>query len=98
MNLNNFTKKDFIKSLSEKSGFSLNLSKKLINDFLDVLIHNIKSNNLLLKNIGTFKLIKKKQRLGRNPKTKEEFIICSRISLSFQPSKKILNKLNSTYE
>ncbi len=98
MNLNNFTKKDFIKSLSEKSGFSLNLSKKLINDFLDVLIHNIKSNNLLLKNIGTFKLIKKKQRLGRNPKTKEEFIIYSRISLSFQPSKKILNKLNSTYE
>ena len=98
MNLNNFTKKDFIKSLSEKSGFSLNLSKKLINDFLDVLIHNIKSNNLLLKNIGTFKLIKKKQRLGRNPKTKKEFIIYSRISLSFQPSKKILNKLNSTYE
>ena len=98
MNLNNFTKKDFIKSLSEKSGFSLNLSKKLINDFLDVLIDNIKSNNLLLKNIGTFKLIKKKQRLGRNPKTKEEFIIYSRISLSFQPSKKILNKLNSTYE
>jgi|TARA_Y100000389_G_C17461104_1_gene521778 integration host factor subunit alpha len=98
VNLNNFTKKDFIKSLSEKSGFSLNLSKKLINDFLDVLIHNIKSNNLLLKNIGTFKLIKKKQRLGRNPKTKEEFIIYSRISLSFQPSKKILNKLNSTYE
>ena len=30
---------------------------------------------LNLKNIGTFKIINKKERIGRNPKTKEEFYI-----------------------
>ena len=36
----------------------------------------------------------KKERLGRNPKTREEFIISSRKSISFTISKKILNNLN----
>ena len=94
MTQNNFTKKEFIKSLSIKTGFSSNFSKKLINDLLEILILNIKNNNLLLKNIGTFKLIKKKQRIGRNPKTKEEFIIYPRTSVSFISSKNILNKVN----
>ena len=51
--------------------------------------------NLGLKNIGTFNLIKKKERLGRNPKTKEKFIISSRKSVIFKPSKSILNVLNN---
>ena len=51
--------------------------------------------NLVLKNIGTFKLSKKNERIGRNPKTKEEFLISKRKSIRFIVSKnltKILNK------
>ena len=91
---NNVTKKSLTASLSNKTGFSNQLSKKLINDFFDTLIELLKNNKLSLKNIGTFKLINKKERLGRNPKTKEKFIISSRKSLSFIASKKILNILN----
>ena len=96
MNKNNFVKKDIINSLSEKTGFSFNLSKKLINDFINILTTSIKNDDLILKNIGTFKILKKKERLGRNPKTKEEFIISSRKSLSFTASKKIQGILNLT--
>ena len=46
-----------------------------------------------LKNVGTFKLIHKKKRIGRNPKTKEEFLISSRKSVSFTVSKKISEKV-----
>ena len=88
----NFKKEDIAKDLHRKKGFSVNLSKKLIDDFIEVIINNIKSGNLVLKNIGSFKILRKKERLGRNPKTKEEFIISSRNSISFTPS----DKLNKT--
>ena len=95
---NKLTKINIAKSLSIKSGFSMNLSKKLIDDLIDIIILNIKSGNFNLKNIGSFKLIFKKQRIGRNPKTKEKFIISSRKSISFKCSKKISNYLENAYE
>ncbi len=91
---NNISKKVIINNLSNKTGFSNNFSKKLINDFILVLITHIKKKKLNLKNVGTFKLIEKKERLGRNPKTKEQFIICSRKSVSFTASKNLLLILN----
>ena len=94
VNKNNFTNFDIIKNLSNKTGFSINFSKKLVNEFINILIENIKKNELNLKNFGSFKLIKKKERVGRNPKTKEEFIISSRKSLIFTASKKILKFFN----
>ena len=85
---------DFIKDLSLKTGFSKNYSKKLVNDLIIVIINNIKAGSFNLKNVGSFKLIYKKKRIGRNPKTKEEFIITPRKSISFSPSKKITESLN----
>ena len=87
-------KEDLIINLSKKTGFSNNFSKKLINDFFSSVVNIIKTNKCIIKNIGTFKLINKKERLGRNPKTREEFIISKRKSVSFIASEKIINFLN----
>ena len=54
----------------------------------------IKNNDLVLKNIGSFKLSKKNERIGRNPKTKEEFLISGRKSIRFIVSKNLSNILN----
>ena len=86
---------DIIKNLSLQTGFSYNFSKKIINDLIEVIILNIGLGSLILKNIGSFKLIKKKQREGRNPKTKEKFIISARKSIIFTPSKKISKNVNN---
>tara|TARA_B110000444_G_scaffold222586_1_gene224613 strand:- start:271 stop:561 length:291 start_codon:yes stop_codon:yes gene_type:complete len=94
VNKNNLTKKDLARTLSQKIGFSTNLSKKLIDDLIFILLQKIKTKKINLKNIGTFKLIKKKERLGRNPKTKEPFTISARKSVSFIPSKKLSNSIN----
>ena len=91
---NNLRKIDLINNLSEEIGFSSNYSKKIINDLIEIIIQNIKKGDLILKNLGTFKIRKKKERIGRNPKTKEKFIIFERNSVVFIPSKKILNILN----
>ena len=91
MKKNNLTKIDIAKELSKKTGYSLELSKILINSLLIVLISSIKKNKLNLKNIGTFRLINKSERIGRNPITKENFVITSRKSISFITSKKLLS-------
>jgi integration host factor subunit alpha len=92
---NNFRKIDIIKNLSLKTGYSVLLTKKILNDLIEVIIFNIKNNKLNIKNFGTFKILNKKQRLGRNPITKEKFIISSRKTLVFTASKKIYKELNN---
>ena len=98
MQKNNLIKEDLIKKLNLQTGYSINFSKKIINDLIEIIISNIKSGSLNIKNLELFKLIYKKKRLGRNPKTMEPFTIKSRKSVSFIPSKKILQKLDDLYE
>ena len=83
---NNFNKKDLIKNLNNNIGFSLVFSKKIVDDLIKALIHHIKIGNLNLKNVGTFKIIKKKERIGRNPKTGEEVAITARQVVTFRSS------------
>ena len=90
----NLKKIDLVKNINKKTGLSSSFIKKIIDDLLEIISKNISSGNFNLKNIGTFKLLNKKERLGRNPKTNEEFIIYPRKSISFTPSKKISKKLN----
>ena len=94
MHKNNLIKSDIIQNLSIKTGFSINYSKKIFSELIEIILNNIKEGNLNLKNIGSFKVISKRERLGRNPKTKEEFIISSRKSISFTTSKKIAESLD----
>ena len=89
MSQNNLKKIDLIINLSLKTGLSKNLSKKIVDDLINIIIKNIKSGKLNLKNIGLIKTINKKERVGRNPRTKEEFKISARKVTSYTPSKSI---------
>tara|TARA_B100000963_G_scaffold129764_2_gene113211 strand:- start:1927 stop:2220 length:294 start_codon:yes stop_codon:yes gene_type:complete len=90
----NFTKKDLCKNIKDKTGLSYNYSDKIINNLISILTKKITKGNLILKNIGTFKILKKRSRIGRNPKTKKKYIITERNSLSFIASKNALKILN----
>jgi nucleoid DNA-binding protein len=90
---NNLKKNDLIKNLSKKKGFSKLYSKKIIENLILTISSNIKKKSFNLKNIGTFRLIKKKERMGRNPKTKENFKINARNSISFVASKKLMDNI-----
>ena len=91
----NLRRIDLAKIISQKKGFPLLFSKQLIDNLIDVLIFSVSKNKLNLKNIGTFNIVKKNSRLGRNPKTRQEFIITARKSISFKPSKTLLKKINN---
>ena len=90
MTNNSFKKINLSENISKKLGVSVSLSKKLTEDLIDILFNKIKDNDLNLKNLGSFKIINKKERVGRNPKTKEEFLIKPRKSLVLQ-HRRILN-------
>ena len=94
MTKNNFTKKEIAIFVSNSTGFSKSLSEKIINDLLKIIIHEVKNNNCILKNLGSFKLLLKSERIGRNPKTMEEFKISKRKSITFQPSKSVTRMIN----
>ena len=93
---NTFKKKDLVKILSNQTGFSQNFTKKIIDSLIKIYIERIKKGYLNFKNLGTFKIIFKNERIGRNPKTKKEFIISARKTVSFTPSKKILKILDKS--
>ena len=84
----NLTKKDLVNIVYMQLGFSKQISENLIEDFLSIVLLNIKNEKKLkLSKFGTFSLRQKKSRIGRNPKTKETKIIMSRKVVLFKPSK-----------
>ena len=92
----NFTRKDLSNKIYQNLGFSKNLSSTLIDDFFEYVVSElIKLNKIKISSFGTFKIISKKERIGRNPKTKHEAKISARKVVKFKPSMLFKNKLNS---
>ena len=89
MKINKIKKIEIAKKIKEKTGFSLFFSKKLTDDIIKILIENIRLGYFNIKNIGNFRILKKKRRVGRNPKTKKEYIIEARKVISFIVSKNV---------
>ena len=88
-------KKDIIKNISAKADITSQQSTQIFNKFLEIILLKSKYNIIKLSNFGVFYLHSSPKRLGRNPKTKEEVMISERNVISFIPSKKFLNNLNS---
>ena len=95
----NFTRKDLSIKIYKNLGFSKNLSSKIVDNFFETLISEIiKSNKIKISSFGTFSTLNKKERIGRNPKTKIEAKISARKVVKFKPSLKAKNKLNTLWK
>jgi len=60
-----------------------------------MIVELLRSNKIKLSSFGTFKIINKKRRIGRNPKTKEEAVISPRRVVKFKASSLFKQKLNN---
>ncbi len=91
----NLTKKDLINQIYMQLGFSKQISENLLDDFLSLFIENlINEKKIKLSNFGTFTIREKKERIGRNPKTRENKIIKARKVVLFKPSKEFKEFVN----
>lgn len=85
-------KKDIIKNISSKTQISLIQSSELLSSFLVLLKNNVK--NIKISKFGTFSLKTTPKRVGRNPKSLEEFIIPKKERITFKSSNAIRNTIN----
>ena len=91
----NFTRTDLSNKIYQNLGFSKNLSSEIVDDIFNILVSSIiKSNKIKISSFGTFSVLKKKERIGRNPKTKVETKILSRKVVKFKPSLLLKQKVN----
>ena len=92
---NNFTRKDLSSKIYKNVGFSKNLSLKIVDDFFEsIILDIIKSNKIKISSFGTFSILNKKERMGRNPKTGVQAKIFSRKVVKFKPSLSFKKKIN----
>ena len=91
----NLTKKNLVNLIYMQLGFSKNFSENLIEEFFYLISNNLKyQKKLKISKFGTFSLREKKQRIGRNPKTKEEKEISKRNVILFKASKEFKELIN----
>ncbi len=91
----NLAKKEIVANTKSIIGFSSKVIQEITDDlietFFSILIEKKKIN---IKNFGSFNIILKKEREGRNPKTKEKHIIRQRNTIKFKVANSLKIKIN----
>ena len=89
----NLTKKEIVNSIYMQLGFSKRLLDLLLEDILKIIVDNLKQNKKVkISNFGTFEIRYKKEREGRNPKTKVQHTIEPRYTVKFIASNTLKKK------
>ena len=90
------TKAVVINHVNESIGLSKRESKVFFESMLDLVVGSLrKKNEVKIVNFGIFRVKNKKNRIGRNPKTKVEVMISSRNVVTFKISEFLHNSINT---
>ena len=90
MSQNKATRETIAKQICIEFGLAYSTVYKKIDKILEIWSDEMTTSDLSISNIGSFKIKKKNERVGRNPKTKEEYLIESRKVISFKKSNKLV--------
>tara|TARA_A100001011_G_C13597682_1_gene550823 strand:- start:79 stop:375 length:297 start_codon:yes stop_codon:yes gene_type:complete len=95
MKRTNISKNNILENIKNQKGFPISFSEKVLNSIFEIITDGLKRDNILkITGFGTFSILNKKSRIGRNPKTGERHQINSRRVVVFSPSLQVKNKLN----
>lgn len=90
-----YTRADLAEEIYADLGISFAESSDIVDKTFNVITDALESgNNVKLSSFGTFEVIKKEARVGRNPKTKVEVTISPRKVIRFRPSKILTEAAN----
>jgi integration host factor subunit alpha len=91
----NLTKKDLSAILKKELKLSVDISDSLVDECFQVIKTTLRSQrNLKLSGFGSFEIFTTKERVGRNPKTMENYKIPSQNKVRFSPTLKAKYFLN----
>ena len=97
-NKHNISRDEIAESMQNEFGFNRKLCLDIVNDIINIVIIGLeRDRKVKIHNFGTFTLNRKNSRIGRNPKTKEEYNISSRNVITFKASKILLKYINNKF-
>ena len=89
-----FTKSDIAKNIAIKTSISNQSAKQLLDKVIQVVVSASTKSQVKISGFGTFVRKKTPSRIGRNPKTGQEYEISERSKLNLIISNKIKEKIN----
>ena len=89
-----FNKTNILKNITKKSEVSAGEATSILESFLSLIKNKSKLRSVKFSGFGSFSFKKTPKRLGRNPKTKDSYIIPQLNKLNFKPSNKIKENIN----
>ena len=87
-------KKDIIKKVAENTGMTQKDVTAIVDTFVDAVINSIKDGKVSISGFGTFEVVERAARMGRNPKTGMEIEIPASKSPKFKPAKAFKDFVN----
>ena len=85
-------KSQLIEGMAQHSGLTKSDVKKALNAFIKTTSHALRDGEkLTLVGFGSFSLVHKPERSGRNPRTGHPIRIMARKSVKFKPGTELLN-------
>ena len=88
------TKNNIINKIKKNLPLPVVEASSIFESFLSVIKSKSKSKSVKLSGFGTFSFKKTPKRAGRNPKTKDSYIIPELKKLNFKPSNKVKEQIN----
>ncbi len=89
------TKEELVKNVSKKMEVSQSAASKSIDGIFDVLKESLgKGDSFRMIGFGTFKVVDRSERKGRNPRTGQEITIPAQKTVRFLPGKQLRELMN----
>ena len=93
---NTLTRAELAELIYSEVGISKTEASEIVDQFFEEIITDLmEGNSVKLTSFGTFSVRHKKERIGRNPKTKEEAVIDPRRVVSFRASRELKRRVDN---
>ena len=91
-------KADIIRSIEQKLGLSNREASRLVEQIIVIVKDQLaEGDQVLISGFGQWKVREKKSRIGRNPKSKEEYVIAPRRVVTFYSSSVWRGEISSKF-
>lgn len=88
--------KEFITELSQRSGYSLDQTQKLVMQVIASMASNFdEGENVFVSGFGTFEVKERSERIMVNPSTGQRMLVPPKMVLSFKPVASVKQKLKN---
>lgn len=92
--IENVTKKEIVKTISEEIGLTQLKTKEIVQKTFDAIVETlVEEKRIELRNFGVFEVKKRAARKARNPRTGDKVFVPEKFVVTFKPGKEMEEKV-----